>query len=115
NATSMPELILADKGHLRVYDIADSARLLFDYNFTKDIVNRPQHFESVSNRGQYLLGIASRPTNLLYLFEANGNVMEGFPVEVLPLFYYGGISYNSDMYLLTMRRDRKLYAFTHQR
>jgi len=115
NATSIPELILVDKGHLRVYDIADSARLLFDYNFTKDIVNRPQYFESVSNRGQYLLGIASRPTNLLYLFEANGNVMEGFPVEGLPLFYYGRINYNSDTYLLTMRRDRRLYAFKHQK
>ncbi len=115
NATSVPELILVDKGHLRVYDIADSTRLLFDYNFTKDIINRPQYFESATSRGQYLLGIASRPTNLLYMFEANGSVMDGFPVEGLPLFYYGRINYNSDIYLLAMRRDRKLYSFKHSK
>ena len=115
NATSTPELILLDKGHLRVYDIADSAKVLFEYNFTKDIIHRPQYFESLSNRGQYLLGVASKPTNLIYLFEPDGNLMDGFPVEGLPLFYYGRINYNSDIYLLTMRRNHKLYAFKHQK
>jgi hypothetical protein len=42
-------------------------------------------------------------------------LMNGFPVEGQPLFYYGKINYNSDTYLLCMRRDKKLYAFKHQK
>ncbi len=110
-----PEMIILDGSHLQAFNIEDDPKLLFEYNFTKDINDRPQYFTSASNKNQVLLGVASKPTNLIYVFEEEGNVMNGFPVEGLPLFYYGQLNYNSGTYLLTMRTDRKLYAFRHQK
>lgn len=107
-----PELIIVDKSRLRVYDIVDSIRLAFEYNFTKDIQNRPQYFRS-STSASYI-GIAAKSSNLIYLFGEEGNLLNGFPIEAQPLFYYGKINYNSGVYLLCMRRDHKLYAFKHQ-
>lgn len=111
NTTSLPELIALDSDQLRVYDLTDSAKVIFNYSFTKEINDRPQYFGSNTKQ----IGIASKATNLLYLFNADGTLENGFPVEGLPLFYYGKINCNGDIYLLCMRRDHKLYAFRHKK
>lgn len=112
---TIPEMITMNNSLLQVFDIQDSAKLIFEHNFTRDIRDRPQYFESPTDRGHHLLGVASRATRLIYLFTKNGAITEGFPVEGQPLFYYGRINYNSDTYLLVMRSDHKLYAFRHQK
>ncbi|WP_140937561.1 PQQ-binding-like beta-propeller repeat protein [Sphingobacterium lumbrici] len=112
-SSSAPEMIVIDGSRLRAYDITDTTKLLFEYSFTKDISDRPQYFRSTT--GFSLIGIASKATNLIYLFNENGSIIDGFPVEGRPLFYYGKINYNSDTFLLCMRRDHKLYAFRHQK
>lgn len=114
NLSPNAELVSMNKDLLRVYEIGDSTRLLFEYNFTKEINDRPQYFKTTNNSDLHL-GVASKATNLLYLFKGDGALEKGFPVEGLPLFYYGKINYNGDTYLLCMRRDHKLYAFRHQK
>ncbi|ERJ61050.1 PQQ-binding-like beta-propeller repeat protein [Sphingobacterium paucimobilis] len=114
NTSPHSELVNINNDLLRVYDIADSTRLLFEYNFTKTINDRPQYFR-LPNNGGFRIGVASKATNLIYLFNSEGGLENGFPVEGQPLFHYGRINYNSDIYLLCMRRDHKLYAFKHQK
>ncbi len=108
------ELVLLDRGLLNVLTLADSTQALFEHHFIKDIEDRPQFFKN-SASNVHRLGISSRNNNLLYIFEENGTIVEGFPVEGQPLFYYGKINYNTENYLLCMRRDHKLYAFRHQK
>lgn len=110
---TVPDMVVMDKSLLEVYDIQDSPRQLFSYNFTKDIRDRPQYFVSPNESGHQLTGIASRATRLIYLFDDKGALIDGFPVEGQPLFYYGAINYNSGTYLLVMRSDHRLYAFKH--
>src|SRR5690606_36198362 len=110
-----PEMIVLGDSRLQVFTIGDDIKSLFEYNFTKNITERPQYFYHPATKNQTVLGVGSKATNLIYLFEEDGSVMDGFPVEGLPLFYYGRINYNSGSYLLTMRRDHKLYAFRHQK
>ncbi len=114
NSSANAEMVNVNNDLLRIYGISDSARVLFEYNFTKEINDRPQYFYLPNNSGTRI-GLASRATNLIYLFNSEGNLEEGFPVEGQPLFHYGRINYNGETYLLCMRRDHKLYAFKHQK
>lgn len=114
NTSPNAELVSVNNSLLRVYEITDTTRVLFEYNFTKEINDGPQYFQT-PNSGSLQIGIASKATNLLYLFKEDGALQDGFPVEGQPLFHYGRINYNGDTYLLCMRRDHKLYAFRHQK
>ena len=113
NSSSAPEFVLLADNKLSAFE-PNSYKPLFEYHFTKNIDDKPQFFKNVKS-SDHLIGVASKATNLLYLFGDNGALVEGFPVEGQPLFYYGKINYNSDTYLLCMRRDKKLYAFKHQK
>lgn len=100
---------------LKVYTIQDTLKQDFAYNFTKPINDEIEYFKSVVNNNQFKLGVASKATNLIYLFDESGQLVEGFPTEGRPLFYYGKVNYNSDVYLLCLRRDHKLYAFRQKK
>lgn len=113
NSSSVPEFILISDNKISGYEHS-SFKPLFEYHFTKSIDDKPQFFKNAKSN-DHLIGVASKATNLLYLFGDNGTIVEGFPVEGQPLFYYGKINYNSETYLLCMRRDKKLYAFKHQK
>ena len=113
NSSSVTEFILIADNKISAFDHS-SFKPLFEYHFTKSIDDKPQFFKK-SNSSDHQIGVASKATNLLYLFGDNGTLMEGFPVEGQPLFYYGKINYSSETYLLCMRRDKKLYAFKHQK
>jgi len=103
-------MIIIDGSYLQVFELGDNPRQIFDYTFTKEIDAEPLFFPISSSMFQ--LGIADEE-NLVYLFAENGSLADGFPVEGLPLFYYGKINYNSGNYLLTTKRDFKIYAFPH--
>lgn len=112
HSTSAPELIVLDGPQLQVYELGDSLRRVYEYTFTQNVENRPYYFASGTG-GLLSLGIAAQGTNLIYLFAENGTLVDGFPVEAQPLFYYGKINYNSANYLICTRRDFKLYAYRH--
>lgn len=113
NGSSSLEFIRIEGNQLQAFE-PNSYKPIFEHFFTKNIEDKPQFLKSTKSN-QNFIGIASRATNLLYLFNENGGLEDGFPVEGQPLFYYGKINYNSDIYLLCMRRDKKLYAFRHQK
>lgn len=110
NVTSddQADLVVVDKNKLTVHSIKDST-LYFQYTFTKDIDDRPQFFPLEKNL--FRLGVASRSNYLIGLFNENGHMLEGFPLEALPNFYFGKINYAGGNYLLCTKRDHKLYAF----
>lgn len=108
-------LTILQRNHLFEYEIIDSLKTVFEVNFTKEITDAPQFFRSTEKENIYKLGIASKATKLIYLYNEEGKIVEDFPIEGQPLFYYGKINYNSDTYLLCMRRDHKLYAFKHKK
>lgn len=106
---------IINKNRLQVFDIKDSLTNEYQHNFTKPIVDELQFFPTADNKNVFNMGVASKATNLIYLFGETGQFIDGFPVEGQPLFYYGKINYNSAVYLLCMRRDNKLYAFRQQK
>lgn len=113
--TSTSNLSILDNNKLQVYDITDTLKTVFQYSFTKTITDELQYFNRPDSKNLNYIGVASKATNLLYLFHETGQFVDGFPVEGQPLFYYGKINYNSDIYLLCMRRDHKLYAFRQKK
>ncbi|MVZ64076.1 PQQ-like beta-propeller repeat protein [Sphingobacterium humi] len=112
HSTSAPDLIVMDGQQLQVYELGDSLQPVYDYTFTQNVSNRP-YFFATGSAGLKQIGVAAQGTNLIYLFAENGTLVDGFPVEAQPLFYYGKINYNSSNYLVCTRRDFKLYAFRH--
>ncbi len=109
--SSKTNFAVLNNNRLEGFDIKDTIHTLFEYNFTKSLDQEIQLFTHDNDKNVSLIGIASKATNLLYVLEETGQLIEGFPVEGLPLFYYGKINYKSATYLLCMRRDHKLYAF----
>ncbi|MGJ1287162.1 hypothetical protein ACR79P_12890 [Sphingobacterium spiritivorum] len=107
-ADSKADVIIIDKNKLAVYSTTDTT-MYFQYTFTRDIEERPLFFPLEKDR--FTLGIGSRNNYLIGLFNENGNLMEGFPLEALPNFYFGKINYAGGNFLLCTKRDHKLYAF----
>lgn len=107
-SSSTANMVILDGRNMGIYNLRDSLPIS-EFTFTQSVDNRPQFFKNAS--GQYHLGVASRGNYLIYLFEDNGAVADGFPIEAFPNFYYGKIDYNSSNFLLCVRRDNKLYAF----
>lgn len=108
---SDPELIITDDSYMQVYQLGDSLDILFDYTFTQKINDGLSFFPVGSDKK--IIGLSTKGTNLIYLFNENGTLKDGFPVESQPLFYYGKINYNSGNYLISTKRDYKLYGYPH--
>lgn len=105
------EMILLDGNKLSISNVRASS-INTVYNFINSITNRPQFFNL--SGGKAHIGVASAPSRLLYLFDGSGKIVDGFPIEGLPNFYYGKINYNTVNYILCYRSDHKLYAFRDQ-
>lgn len=112
NGSNSPNLAIINKNKLEVFTLKDSLQVVFDQVFTKSLDQEIQSFTG-KNKSP-LLGVASKATNLIYVIEETGQLIDGFPIEGQPLFYYGPISNNASTYVLCMRRDNKLYAFSQQ-
>ena len=107
-ASSSPTLFAMDGKDFSAYNLTDSIPS-FTYSFSHETNDAAQFFHT--DKKESCIGVAVRANNLIYLFDEKGGVYDGFPLEGMPLFYYGKINYNSSNYLLAVRRDKKLYAF----
>lgn len=107
---SLPELVFVDQRRLYVYNNVDST-LVFDHAFNQDIQDRPQFFPTENRRN--LIGLASANERLLYLFDQEGGLVKGFPINGLPHFYFGRIKNDGHRYLLCVTTDGylSLYRF----
>ena len=108
---TLPEMVVTEGTNLRVYALGDTLTSVYDYAFTQPIRDRPVF--SPASGGLRQLGVALRNNNLLYVLDDNGKLLDGFPIQGQPLFFYGKVNYTSGNYLLTTKHDFKIYAYPH--
>jgi hypothetical protein len=102
-----PELIYLDKNQLYVY--TSDSTLVFNYNFETTITNRPQYFPV--NQYAYQIGVSSAENDLLYLFNDDGNLVKGFPVNGIPNFFVGALHNDGFRYLICGDSKNYLYVY----
>jgi len=101
------ELVYLDKNQLYVYN-SDST-LVYNYDFGTNITNRPQFFPV--SQSTYEIGVSAAEDNLLYLFNAYGNLIKGFPVNGIPNFYVGNFQNDGFRYLICGDIKNYLYVY----
>ena len=106
----IPEMVFTDNGQLSVYRYQDS-NLVYHYDFGQHITGRPQFFRNPN--GTHQIGIATEGNRLLYVFNPDGTLVEGFPAEGSPNFYYGSLHSDGRKYLICSKNDRTLYVYRY--
>ena len=77
NADGFKDYIFLDKNKLDVFKQDGSE--IFDYKFDKNIDSSPVYYYfSYDDRK---LGVVSKTTNEIFLFNSNGSIYEGFPLK----------------------------------
>ncbi|MNL03643.1 hypothetical protein D3C87_1241840 [compost metagenome] len=100
-------VVLSDN-NLSVYNHKDNTKY-FEYKFVDEVSNRPNFFKVTNNNDLVAVGTNNR---MIYIFSEDGLVRNGFPVEGLSKFYFGPIDFgNNASYLISSKRDHKLYAY----
>ncbi len=107
---STPDLVFTDHGQLSVYRYHDRG-LVYHYDFGQPIAGRPQFFQNPNGTQQ--IGIATEGNHLLYVFNTDGTVVEGFPTEGNPGFYYGNLHPDGRRYLICSKNDRRLHVYRY--
>lgn len=103
-----PYAAIINNNQLEIHNLKDKAETK-EISLNVSISNSPQFFITTDN--QVKVGVASASNRLLYVFDSSGRLLEGFPIQGMPQFYYGRINYNSGNYILCYRNNHKLYAF----
>lgn len=103
------ELVYVEPRSVTVYQYPDSA-YTFRYEVGQDIDLDRVRFFDVSQNHQGI-GIPTPANDLIYLLKGDGTLMEGFPREGGPYFYYGQPSRGNPAFLITSKNDRRLYFF----
>lgn len=104
---SVPELIFTDDRQLYAYSSKDST-LLFNHNFNTQIAGTPLFFPAPNKT--YTLGVATN-AKLLYVFDDDGSIIPGFPLEGFSPFYFGRLKNDGHRYALISKDGRKLAAY----
>ncbi|WP_257669275.1 PQQ-like beta-propeller repeat protein [Parapedobacter tibetensis] len=106
----LPEFVFTDNGQLSVYRYQDSS-LVYHYDFGQRIALRPQFFRTTS--GTHQIGIATAGNGLLYVFNPDGTLVDGFPTTGSPYFYFGKLHSDNRAYLICSKNDRKLHVYQY--
>lgn len=106
---ALPEVVGLEPRSVATYAYPDSA-YLFRYELGQDIdLDRVRFFEISQNH--YGIGLPTPANGLVYLLRGDGTLLEGFPREGGPYFYYGRAARGKPAFFLTSKNDRKLYFF----
>ena len=83
---------------------------MFTYKFKEPILSKPQFYQfSATDRK---LGIVSRNENRIYLFNSNGELYEGFPLQGNTPFSIGNFGDSLSRFNLVVgSRDNFLYNY----
>jgi len=107
NNDGINDFIYVDNDELYAY--SSSGKKMFNYNFDENIVNPIVVFD-VNN--QKRLGVLSIKDSKLFLFNSNGSLISGFPIQGTTPFSIGTFSSNSkSIYLIVGNEDNFLYNF----
>jgi hypothetical protein len=112
NNDNSKEYILLSRNELKVFsnNNAGGAKptLLFSYEFKEKISQAPLFFRFSEGAGK--IGVLSEKTNELYLFNNNGSLYKGFPLEGKTLFSIGNIN-NDEINNLLTGSDNTIYLY----
>lgn len=96
NADGFKDYIFLDKNKLEVYKQDGSD--IFDYKFDKNIDSSPVYYYfSYDDRK---LGVVSKTTNEIFLFNSNGSIYKGFPLKGNTPFTIGHLSNSRNQFNL---------------
>ncbi|MFO7370428.1 MAG: DUF3352 domain-containing protein [Bacteroidales bacterium] len=108
NGDGRPEFIFTDNERLTVYNSDQSAR--FTYKFKEPVTVKPLTYQfSASDRK---LGVVAARDNLIYLFNNNGELYSGFPLQGNTPFSIGNFGDSLARFNLVVgSRDNFLYNY----
>jgi hypothetical protein len=101
------EYIFIDKGILYLYDHNRSE--MFSRQFGSDELGGPINF--IFSASERKIGVFDIKAKLIYLIDAKGNTMYGFPLRGASMFSIGKLSENGDWHLIVGGTDRFLYNY----
>lgn len=101
------EYVFIDQGKLYLYD--HNRAELFSRDLGSVRLGGPLNF-SFSQENKKI-GVFDTEKNLIYLFDANGNIMDGFPLKGASMFSIGRLSDRNSWNLIVGGPDRFLYNY----
>jgi hypothetical protein len=101
------EYIFIDKGILYLYDHNRSE--MFSRQFGSDELGGPINF--IFSASERKIGVFDIKAKLIYLIDAKGNTMYGFPLRGASMFSIGKLSESGDWHLIVGGTDRFLYNY----
>lgn len=106
NNDTIKEYIFLFKNELKVFSKDKS--LLFTHEFNETISQAPLFFRFIDGSGK--IGVLSEKTNELYLFNDNGSLYKGFPLEGKTPFSIGDMN-NNGIYNIITGSDNTIYLY----
>jgi hypothetical protein len=106
NNDTIKEYIFLFNNELKVFSKDKS--LLFTHEFNETIAQAPLFFRFLDGSGK--IGVLSEKTNELYLFNDNGSLYKGFPLEGETPFSIGDMNNNS-IYNVITGSDNTIYLY----
>lgn len=106
NNDTIKEYIFLSRNELKVF--SQDKSMLFNYEFKGNISQAPLFFKFSDKKGK--IGILSGDTNELLLFNDNGTLYKGFPLEGKTPFSIGNISNDSINNVIT-GSDNTIYLY----
>lgn len=110
NNDKIKEYIFLTRNELKVF--SQDKSLLFNYEF-KSTTSQPVLFFQLSN-GEGKIGIICEETNELYLFNSNGSLYNGFPLNGKTSFSIGDLNNEGTLNLITGSLDNSIYVYQLQ-
>ncbi len=107
NNDKTKEFIFLTRNELKVF--SQDKSLLFKYNFENKISQTPQFF--LFPDGNALLGVAAEESNELFLFNNNGSLFEGFPLNGKTAFSIGDMNSEGHYNLITGSSENSIFVY----
>ena len=104
---NVKEYLLVSGNELKVY--SSNKTLLFEHEFKEPITQPP--FIVNFGKGNLKTGVVSTATNELFLFDDNGSVYQGFPMEGKTLFSIGDMNNDGTMNVVTGTVYNSIFAY----
>ncbi|MCE9540356.1 MAG: DUF3352 domain-containing protein [Bacteroidetes bacterium] len=106
NNDTIKEYVFLSNKELKVF--SKDKVLLFNHEFKETISQTPLFFHFPDGTGK--IGVLSEKTNELYLFNDNGSLYKGFPLEGKTLFSIGDMN-NNGIYNIITGSDNTIYLY----
>jgi len=107
NNDEIKEYVFLTRNELKIF--SQDKSLLFNYEF-KSATSQPSLFFRLPN-GEGKIGVICEEANELYLFNANGSLYNGFPLNGRTPFIIGDLNNEGTLNLITGSLDNSIYVY----